>query len=506
MTFFLPAALDFDAIIAQNPINFKPYKQDKLAYLLHKIYSIPATNKNLDIIDDYVPLYSKALEDVVDNYRQYLDYAIEAGIIESNKSYQVGVRSKSFRFTAQYQGEFIAYTPTYFSLLQNLSRYRESQKKTVVKHDYLTKWFNPKLKIDYKKVEGFLDEEWQLKNDNEELWDWDVSRKKFKSPYQQQLCSKLAAEYIARGEYNLKIDDNVHRFHSNLTNMRGLVRNAVTYGGQNLVSIDIKNSQPYFSLLLLGENFWKANLDSKKDLFLFNTSKKTSEKVEPRYLSPSFQGYLRSFQSNKILKLENIKHNIKHKSIIMLGETMVTLMDKGLKEDKNRFVDLVVAGGLYEYLETAFKRDLDMQDVTRDTAKIAVLLAFFSDNRFIGTEAAKPKKLFSELFPSVYKVYAKIKQKDKTLLPVLLQNIESHFIVEVIARRIAKEHPKLPIFTIHDSIVTTVGNEQLVADIMTEELTKGVGKAPGLKFEYWNPELIDDYLTDLKVRAGVKSA
>ncbi|MBF2707738.1 hypothetical protein [Flavobacterium soyangense] len=502
MTFFLPITLDFDIITVQNPINFNPYKQDKLAYILHKISSIPASNKNLDIVDGFVPLYSKALQEVVGNYKQYLDYAIAVGIIERTKSYEIGGHSKSCRFTAQYQGKLIPYTATDFSLIQNLRLYQKRQEKTVIKHDYLTNWFNPKLKIDYKKVVGFLEEEWQLKNDNKNLWDMDASRQKFKSPYLQQLCSKLAAEYITRGEYNLKIDDNVHRFHSNLTNMRGLVRNALTYDGQNLVAVDIKNSQPYFSTLLLDENFWKVNSDSKKDLF----RKKSYSNVDPQVSCSSCQRNSKAFKTNKILKLENIKHNIKQTSIIMLGENMAALTNKGLKEDKNRFVDLVAAGALYEYLETAFKRDLNMLNVTRNTAKIAVLQAFFSDNRFIGTKQAAPKKLFSKLFPSVYKVYAAIKRKDKTLLAILLQNIESHFIVEVIARRIAKEYPKLPIFTIHDSIVTTVGNEQLVIDIMNDELTKGVGKAPKLKLEYWNPELIDDYLNDLKVRAGVRSA
>lgn len=502
MTFFLPATLDLDAVIVQNSVCFRPFKKDKLAYILHKISSIPATNKNLDIIDGYVPLHSKALQDVVDNYKPYIDYAVDAGIIERNNSYQVGVHSKACRFTANHQGELTEYTPTDFALLQNLRKYRENQKKTVVKHDYLTKWFNPKLKIDYKKVVAFLDEEWLLKNDNEELRDLDASQKNHKSPYLQQVCSKLAAEYIARGEYNLKIDDNVHRFHSNLTNMRGLVRNALSYDGQNLVAIDIKNSQPYFSLLLLQENFWNANSDAKKDLFLLQSS----SNVDPQASFRSFQRDLKGFQTNKRLKLNNIKHNIKQTSIIMLGEIMAALMNKGLKEDKNRFVDLVAAGALYEYLEKAFKRDLNMLNVTRNTAKIAVLQAFFSDNRFIGTKEAEPKKLFSKLFPSVYKVYATIKRKDKTLLAILLQNIESHFIVEVIARRIAKEHPNLPIYTIHDSIVTTKGNEGLVAAIMKEELTKGVGKAPSLKFEYWKPEYIDDYLNALKVRAGVRSA
>jgi hypothetical protein len=500
MTFFLPAALDLDAIIAQNPDYFPPLKKDKLAYILHKISSIPATNKNLDIIDGFVPLYSKALQDVVDNYKQYLDFAIDTGIIERNNSYQVGGGSKSCRFTAAYQGELTEYTPTDFTLIQNLRHYRENQKKTVVKHDYLTKWFNKKLKIDTKKIECFLDEEWQLKNDNEDLWEWDASRKKYKNHYLQQVCSKMAAEYIARGEYNLKIDDKVHRFHSNLTNMRGLVRNALTYDGQNLVAVDIKNSQPYFSLLLLQENFWNANSDSKKDLFLLKSLQNTSKKKKDWY--PKKLNYIKMIKTIKFKKEDNIKY----KSIIMLGETMAALINKGFDDDKYLFEDLVVTGKLYKTLEIALKRDLNMLDATRNTAKIAVFQAIFSDNKFIGTKEAASKKLFSELFSSIYKVYYEIKRKGKILLPVLLQNIESHFIVEVIARRIAKEHPNLPIYTIHDSIVTTMGNEQIVADIISEELTKGVGKAPSLKFEYWKPELIDEHLNELKVRAGVRSA
>ena len=78
---------------------------------------------------------------------------------------------------------------------------------------------------------------------------------------------------------------------------------------------------------------------------------------------------------------------------------------------------------------------------------------------------------------------------------------------------------------------TGVGNEELatvngklaqVVKVMGEEVTLQVfegtegiptnaevvflGKAPSLKFEYWKPELIDKYLDQLKVRAGVRSA
>ena len=56
------------------------------------------------------------------------------------------------------------------------------------------------------------------------------------------------------------------------------------------------------------------------------------------------------------------------------------------------------------------------------------------------------------------------------------------------AKRISKERPTLPIFTIHDSIATTVGNEDYIQKVMQEELTKHIGHPPTLSVEYWTPE------------------
>ena len=143
------------------------------------------------------------------------------------------------------------------------------------------------MTIDFKKVATFLEEEWLLKNDNKFLWDYDRSRKIFKSPYQQLMSSKISAEFLVRGEYNLKIDDTVHRYHSNLTNMRSLIRNAVTYDGENLVAVDIKNSQPYFSILLLRENFWTDRKNSEIQVF-YEKGTKSKNNIDPRKRHPLF--------------------------------------------------------------------------------------------------------------------------------------------------------------------------------------------------------------------------
>lgn len=490
MTFDIPSSIDFDLLESQYPPAFRPYKRDKLAYLIHKIVSMGSSNKNSFSNDGFVCLYSPALQNIVSNYVQYLDYAANAGLIEKNNSYLVDKYSKSYRLTVENTIEVSNYIPTDFTLLRALRNFNKEKQKTVAYHKYLNQWFNSKLKIDIELVTSFLEEEWLLKNGNEALWDFDSAKKVFKSPYQQLMSSKISAEQLARGAYNLKRDDNVYRYHSNLTNMRGLIRNAVTYDGQKLVAVDICNSQPYFSLLLLEKKFWSQIWT------FFKNEQKKSVKNDPRFLSCFF---------NRI-KLNKSKDRITINSIIMLGEMMIALMNKGLNEDIKRYKDLVVAGQLYEYLEAQFKRELDLPTIDRTTAKIALLQAFFSDNRFIGTEEAAPKRCFSQLFPSVYKVFSTIKSKDKRILALLLQNIESYFIVDVISRRISTEYPDLPIYTIHDSIVTTVGNEALVSQIISEELDKGVGVAPKLKLEYWDTRNIDVYLHGLKIKAGVLSA
>jgi hypothetical protein len=60
----------------------------------------------------------------------------------------------------------------------------------------------------------------------------------------------------------------------------------------------------------------------------------------------------------------------------------------------------------------------------------------------------------------------------------------------VATKRIAKEQPRLPIFTIHGSIATTQGNEDYVKKVLEEELYKSIGYLPKLSTELWHPSLM----------------
>ena len=286
--------------------------------------------------------------------------------------------------------------------------------------------------------------------------------------------------------------------------MRSVIRNAVTYDGQKLISIDIKNSQPYLSTILLSRSFWIEQKNEpnapnelsitfdepkKSSFYSFNNINKNNYKVDGRIVD----GRIDERMSISHIKVHDTD------SYIMLGD-----IDKALMSSEfSQYINLVVSGTLYEFLEHRFGVELGETFANRKEVKTAVFQVLFTDNRFLGQEDAKPKKMFKEMFPNVYEVFRQIKSKDKSLLPRLLQSIESYLMINVIAKRISIEYPDAPIYTIHDSISTTEEYVDVVEAIMIEELSKAIGHAPKLAREEWCKSNMVKHLETLKEKAKV---
>ncbi len=149
---------------------------------------------------------------------------------------------------------------------------------------------------------------------------------------------------------------------------------------------------------------------------------------------------------------------------------------------------MVNSGDFYRQLSNELYPD---NEFDKKAIKKTMMKTFFSDNRFISDNKfkdnwdASDKRLFKAHFPMVYEVFSLIKRKEKSLLARILQSIESDIIVNKASKRIARERPDLPIFTIHDSIVTSLGDEDYVATIITEELKNLTDLDVQLGYEYW---------------------
>lgn len=484
MNFYLPENLDLDSLIRNNPPSFSNFKRDKLRYFLHLINAIPLLNKD-KIYDEYTCINAKALQKVIQNYKEYTNYAIvDLEIVECDNHYLPGEKSLGYKFVDKYQTAVASVEVQDFVHRKCLKVAKNRREKSLKELDFLTRFFDPtKLEIDLPKVKEFLETEHTLKQVYPHLQDLDFKTQKPKNPQTQYNHSIMSAERLSNGQYHLNRDENVYRFHSNLTNMRGMIRNAVTYDGQKLIAVDIKNSQPYLSTILLTNNFWAI------------------EKNEARINLPQSLSFYKpnlslSSNSKRVLSISNIDISNRD-SYIMIGEIPQLLIDR----EFNAYIKLVVKVQLYEFLQTNFQLQTGLNFVDRKDVKKAVFQVLFTDNRFIAQETAKPKRIFKELFPEVYEVFSAIKREDKTLLPRLLQSIESYLMVNIIAKRISIEFPNAPIYTIHDSITTTAEYIDDVERIMTEELTKAIGYAPTLDRQHWDTVNMDRYINELNERA-----
>lgn len=466
MKMFIPENLDIDALLkAHPPHSIHNFKKEHLLYILHLITSIPATNKDLDCFKGFVPIYSPVMQKKIRNYRDYLDYLISrTKVLVTNNQYIVGLRSKGYQFNPKFSKKVKPVTDhqdLLESALKTENTFSVNKRK---KYNHVLKWYNPCLQIDYDLAKAYIKEDFERKLKNPALRDFDVKTGQFKNPYTQYNCSELNIHRISNGFFVLSVDNNVYRLHSAISNLKSEIRNCITYNGQDLVSIDIKNSQPYISTGILKNSFWDA-----------------SRKICTKY---DFKGY---FNINSISKsiLKEIFNNNKEEifSFIMLCKSA----ESKANSDLHRYATLVQQGQFYEYLAGEIGNELNIDYSDRKRVKADVFQVLFTDNRFLGQEEARPKRIFKDRFPDVYDLFAAIKRHDKTNLPRLLQRIESHIMLLLVAKRIAKEKPRLPILTIHDSIVTTVGNEDYVQSVLKDEMAKAIGFPPTLSLEYWHP-------------------
>ena len=512
MKLFFPADLPLDRHLNENP-PFKGFSKDKLIYLIHLIVSIPQYRKDIDVIDGFVPLSSKALQDAITDYKRYLTYGIDSGLLASDNTYMNGEKCKGYKLLYKTTGGLKEYTVSDYILNKHFNAHYRKQKKSIRGYEFLERWFSKGLSIDREAALAFLKEELDLKLGHSDLRDSKPIYNPFalasdgtkgtyelhyKDPLLQFQQGNLSLLKLQEQQFSCSISDN-GRFHSVLTNMRSVLRNFLTFNGERLVSIDVKNSQPYLISLLLQSHFWRGKKwfkNSEQSTFFVSESKK-----KPRFSSIIYFKDSNSIINSNSITLDSLAIS-KEVSYFMLLEISNTLINTSF----DTYIESVLKGGFYETLQEAFEQQLGYTMQDRKEVKSAVFQVLFTPNRFYGQKQAAPKRLFAQIYPEVYAVLKAIKKKDATFLPRLLQQIESHVILKVVAKHMQKLHPKVPIFTIHDSIVTTASNQLLVEQVMRDAFTTSIGFCPTLATEFLDPDKAASYLQKLRAKAQPLSA
>ncbi|WP_073552119.1 MULTISPECIES: hypothetical protein [Elizabethkingia] len=464
-----------DKIKEQPP--FKGFKLDIAMYYLSLIISIPAAHKDKIYQYGYIPLDTEILKSKNYLYKQYFDYFfLEIQILEK-KNYSTASHTCN-RYRYNYKAiksegnECVDFST--FEITDK--KFNEKLLEQDVCSDsfnscpHLCKWFNDSLQIDFggvinKYQSAFCYNKYQL---------YDKMNLVISKAYNYWYSALAIREKCFRTSRKPESDN---RLHTNLTNMPSAFRPFVSYENETIVSLDIKNSQPYFLILLL-------------------------ERFED-------------------IRIGKIMKNIYGSIGIMLQKLQTITSSKAFQEEFSSLKETVLNGTFYEYLGQFF--DIKPEKIVVDTKdpnkkneiyEMSFYNSDFGKNikqsfegkrslmkkltlQILYTPLAKPSKeykIFKGNFPQLcscielFKTHTKDKNAYKQF-PKLLQHIESNCVLDVITPVLAKQYPDMPLWTIHDSFCTT----QQWFPMMEETINKAFysysgGIMPKLKPEYWSDE------------------
>jgi len=204
-----------------------------------------------------VPINAEKLSSRIRDYKKYLDYLLASGVFVTNGSYVVGERCKGFKYSDLYDNS----EPADVEIENPIPYITREQIMLQRRHEYDAKylyyWYNSgKLQIDYPAaVKCAKDMKEERFRQGYKSWSYNVKTRKRKYPKDQYHAALINIGAIAANDYNAHKDDKVHRLHSRLTSLQKELRNFITYDGLQLVSIDVKNSQPYLANVLFRPEF-----------------------------------------------------------------------------------------------------------------------------------------------------------------------------------------------------------------------------------------------------------
>jgi hypothetical protein len=276
----LPDSLNLESHLNQfPPIKYVSTDLDKdnILFLLNQLIEVPARNRKVydNLEENYVPLSSKIMQSNIHNYKIYWEYLEKTGIVEIRKSYRPKIffeegKCMGYRFREKYSRQSYkehSYSENFVKKNEIKRRKEQRTKYLELKSEYghLLKWIYPacKLKIDIPNAYRFLELERDALFVEPSLRGKKRSKIKnvkegLKNPDYQFELSRSSIQTIKSGDIYFNVDYCVNRLHTVLTNMNADLRNFIKYEDEELLSIDLGNSQPYLSTILFNKEFWSA--------------------------------------------------------------------------------------------------------------------------------------------------------------------------------------------------------------------------------------------------------
>jgi len=428
----------------------------------------------------FVPLNHLFLRHIISQEytKKILDALTNAKVIDRDNSWSSDVVSQGYKINETHQHQGLKFrTLTNDKIVKSYSNFRaeelEKQKKRIHKHAHLVKWFlNGNLKLNMFAAIKYLH---QLSIYSNLL----IKDKKLEPELEEKAITLLNDSSLSayqnikywgiKTASRLSVDNKGMRMHTPLTQMLSPLRNFLYYTENNvnkpLIYLDISNSQPYHLLYTLHPNFWL----SEGPIILKKLNSKLSE-------------YLRQEEAENVsLTTMMIKKKFKSSGSIATRGLLRS------SDTRTKYGKLVVEGKLYKFISDEFRGQFVSKSKVdyfgnESLAKLSVIKLLYFNNKEPYSSSQKPFKKFALLFPEVAAVIKLLKSRDYADLAILLQKMESEILLRIVAKNIFKSNSNIPLYSIHDGIITTEEHGLVVKQEILNTYKQIFGVEPNLKF------------------------
>jgi hypothetical protein len=274
---------------------------------------------------------------------------------------------------------------------------------------------------------------------------------------------KAFREEMTLGTPELTCDKH-GRVHTAFSRLPGIVRGCVSFGGEPLVGLDLKNAQPLF-LGMVAVDFQSSSQARNRILkhepsteHPYGRRQRGGGGGEPPYSFTTMWRKLQGVDSKRVYR-------------------------KRLADffSQNAYLATCEQGKLYE--------SLLLPGEDRDWLKHRILV-----DVLYGTDDYESpiRERFEGSFPHLHKIVTTLKTSKLITTPKphkhlawLLQNRESRMFIGTICRRLMEERPSMPLFTIHDACCTTAENIDFLETAAMDEFAR-LGVQPTFKREFYD--------------------
>lgn len=471
----VPSNIDFDQIfvgVQGNTTRIRCLKES-MVYFISLL--IPTNYNEFKFKDGFRTINEKKLSGIIGKLRpsEVVKILVEKNVIQV-QTYVKGVHSRRYRLTDQYLNvDFIEveFSERVIKKLKEFYSKKDKEEETITLDDKYNHIFNQfdinKLRFD-DRFQTFIcelgkkliEESVRIKQNNELT---------LTSIFNYVGLMVNIVNDIEEERFHLSVSPKNHRFNSNLTSLPKIIRPFLTINNQETGEVDISSSQSYILSTILNDTYLKTEENEFGLNFIFNELQVGLRNTKSSV--PSNRKNNKNYILGVFLDDDNY-HSLKEFTKIDFSKDFYTYL---IDEGKKRNPELISS-------VKGFKQG-------RDFVKKHVMNLLFERNDYF-REKNDVIKLIKYLYSGLCEFIEQFNQtysnKD---FSYLLQRTESFLMLEKVCRKIHLDHPSVPFYTIHDSIITTKENIDLVKRITSDTIKEITGKEVGIKTKIYEPSV-----------------